>query len=61
VLIVVRFFAQRNLCKASQRFGSGRMDARLFDWEPEAECLRKMARNERDPCGARRPDLSKVL
>jgi len=32
-------------------------------WRDEiiAECPRKRARNESDPCGARCPDLSKVL
>jgi hypothetical protein len=28
------------------------IDAKLFDWEPEADCPRKVARNEHDPCGA---------
>jgi hypothetical protein len=37
------------------------IDAKLFDWEPEANCPRKVARNERDPCGARCPDLSRVV
>jgi len=34
------------------------IDAKLFDWEPEADCPRKMARNEHD---ARCPDLSNVV
>jgi hypothetical protein len=37
------------------------IDAKLFDWEPEADCPRKVARNEHDPCGARCSDLSKVV
>jgi hypothetical protein len=37
------------------------LDAKLFDWEPEADCPRKVARNEHDPCGSRCPDLSKVV
>jgi hypothetical protein len=40
------------------RFG---IDANLFDWEPEAERPRKVARNQYDLCGARCPDLSKVV
>jgi hypothetical protein len=35
------------------------IDAKLFDWEPEAD--RKVVRNEHDPIGARCPDLSKVV
>jgi hypothetical protein len=38
-----------------------RFDAKLFEWEPEADCPRNVARNEHDPCGARCPDLSKVV
>ena len=30
-------------------------------FEPEADCPRKIARNDYDPCGARCPDLSKVV
>jgi hypothetical protein len=37
------------------------LDAKLFEWEPEADCPRKVAGNEHDPCGARCPDLSKVV
>jgi hypothetical protein len=39
------------------------IDAKLFDWSDEitADCPRKMARNEHDSCGARCPDLSKVV
>jgi len=37
------------------------LDAKLFEWEPEVDCLPKVARNEHDPCGARCPDLSKVV
>ena len=41
-----------------ERYG---IDAKLFDWEPEADCPRQVAKNEHDPCGARCPDLSKVV
>jgi hypothetical protein len=34
------------------------IDAKLFDWEPEADCPRKQARNLNDICGARCPDLT---
>jgi hypothetical protein len=37
------------------------IDAKLFDFESEADCPRKIARNDYDPCGARCPDLSKVV
>jgi hypothetical protein len=37
------------------------IDAKLFDWEPEADCPRKQAKNFNDQCGARCPDLSKVV
>ena len=39
------------------------IDAKLFTWSDEirADCPRKVARNEHDPCGARCPDLTKVV
>ena len=37
------------------------IDAKLFDFEPEADCPRKLARNDYDPRGARCSDLSKVV
>jgi len=39
------------------------IDPKLFDWSDEipADCLRKQARNLSDQCGARCPDLSKVV
>jgi len=37
------------------------IDAKLFEFVPEANCPRKIARNDYDPCGARCPDLAKVL
>jgi hypothetical protein len=39
------------------------IDAKLFDWSDEitANCPRKQARNLNDQCGARCPDLSKVV
>ena len=38
-------------------------DARVIDWldERTAECPKKIARNMNDPCGARCPQLLKVL
>ena len=38
-------------------------DAKLIDWLDEitADCLKKSARNMNDQCGARCPDLPKVL
>ena len=49
---------QCRLDRLIERYG---IDAKLFDFEPEANCPRKVARNEYDPCGARCPDLSKVV
>ena len=37
------------------------IDAKLFDWEPEFDCPRKLGDMKHDPCGARCPDLSKVV
>jgi hypothetical protein len=39
------------------------MDAKLFEWSDEitADCPRKQANNLNDMCGARCPDLSKVV
>ena len=39
------------------------IDAKLFDWSDEitADCPRKQAKNLNDTCGARCPDLSKVV
>ena len=38
-------------------------DAKVIDWLDEltAECPKKLARNMNDPCGARCPQLPKVL
>ena len=38
-------------------------DAKLIDWLDEltTECPKKIARNMNDPCGARCPQLPKVL
>jgi len=43
-----------------ERYGG---DAKLFDWSDEitADCRRKQAMNLNDICGARCPDLSKVV
>ena len=51
-------FGQYRVDRLIMRYG---IDAKLFDWEPEADCPRKVARNEHDPCGARFPYLSKVV
>ena len=40
--------AARRLDRLIERYG---IDVKLFDWEPEADRLRKVARNEHDPCG----------
>jgi hypothetical protein len=37
------------------------IDAKLFDREAEADCPRKIARNDYDPCGDRCPDLKSTL
>jgi hypothetical protein len=49
---------QYRLDRLIARYG---LDAKLFDWEPEADCPRKLAQNFYDQCGARCPDLSKVV
>ena len=38
-------------------------DAKLIDWLDEltAECQKRIARNMKDPCGARCQDLARVL
>jgi hypothetical protein len=43
-----------------ERYG---IDAKLFEWSDEitADCPRKQARNLNDQCGARCPDLPKVM
>ena len=51
-------FGQYRVDRLIMRYG---IDAKPFDWEPEADCPRKVARNEHDPCGARFPYLSKVV
>jgi len=49
---------QYRLDRLIEQYG---IDAKLFDWEPEADCPRKQAKNLNDTCGARCPDLSKVV
>ena len=51
-------FRRYHVDRLIERYG---IDAKLFEWEPEADCPRKVARNEHDPCGARFPYLSKVV
>ena len=52
--------AQYRVDRLITRYG---LDAKLFDWSDEitADCPRKQARNLSDQCGARCPDLPKVL
>jgi hypothetical protein len=51
---------QYRLDRLIMRYG---IDAKLFDWSDEitADCPRKQAKNLNDQCGARCPDLSKVV
>jgi len=49
---------QYRLDRLIEQYG---IDAKLFDWEPEADCPRKQAKNLNDICGVRCPDLSKVV
>jgi len=51
-------FGRYHIDRLIERYG---IDAKLFEWEPEADCPRKIARNDYDPCGARCPDLSKLV
>jgi hypothetical protein len=49
-----------HLHRLIERYG---VDAKLFDWADEitADCPWKQARNLNDQCGARCPDLPRVL
>jgi hypothetical protein len=51
---------QNRVDRLIMRYG---IDAKLFDWSDEitADCPRKQAMNLNDICGARCPDLSKVV
>jgi hypothetical protein len=51
---------QYRLDRLILRYG---IDAKLFDWFDEitVDCPRKQARNLNDQCGARCPDLPKVV
>jgi hypothetical protein len=40
---------QYRLDRLIEQYG---IDAKLFDWEPEADCPRKQAKNLNDTCGA---------
>ena len=57
---VIVFFARGHFHRLIERYG---IDAKLFDWSDEitADCPRKQAKNLNDQCGARCPDLSKVV
>jgi hypothetical protein len=48
------------LARLIARYG---LDAKLFEWSDEitADCPRKQAKNLNDQCGARCPDLPKVV
>ena len=51
---------QYRLDRLIMRYG---IDAKLFEWSDEitADCPRKQANNLNDACGARCPDLPKVV
>ena len=51
---------QYRLDRLIMRYG---IDAKLFEWSDEitADCPRKQAKNLNDACGARCPDLPKVV
>jgi hypothetical protein len=51
---------QYRLDRLIMRYG---IDAKLFEWSDEitADCPRKQARNLNDQCGARCPDVPKVV
>ena len=51
---------QYHVDRLIMRYG---IDAKLFEWFDEitADCPRTQARNLNDQCGARCPDLSKVV
>jgi hypothetical protein len=53
-------FGQYRLDRLIERYG---IDAKLFDWSDEitADCPRKQAKNFYDQCGAKCPDLPKVV
>jgi hypothetical protein len=55
-----RPLTQYRVDRLIERYG---IDAKLFEWSDEitADCPRKQARNLNDQCGARCPDLSKVV
>jgi hypothetical protein len=63
------FGAHAPLCSRRGRYHVHRLierygiDAKLFEWSDEitADCPRKQARNLYDQCGARCPDLPKVV
>ena len=49
-----------HLDRLIERYG---LDAKLFEWSDEitADCPRKQAKNLNDICGARCPDMRKVV
>jgi len=53
-------FGRYHLERLIERYG---IDAKLFDWSDEitADCPRRHSKNLHDQCGARCPDLSKVV
>jgi hypothetical protein len=53
-------FGRYHVERLIERYG---IDAKLFDWSDEitADCPRKQARNLNDQCGARCPDLPRVV
>jgi hypothetical protein len=53
-------FGRYHVERLIERYG---IDAKLFDWSAQitADCPRKHSGNLYDQCGARCPDLSKVV
>ena len=47
-----------HLHRLIERYGT---DAKLFDWSDEITADCKIAKNQYDACGARCPDLAKVV
>jgi hypothetical protein len=53
-------FGRYHLDRLIERYG---IDAKLFEWSDEitADCPRKIAKDMYDACGARCPDLPRVV
>jgi hypothetical protein len=59
----VRFVPKADIGRTQSLIDDRGRDAKLIDWLDEitADCPKKIAHNMNDPCGARCPDLAKVL